>query len=139
MLALILTLLCAAPANADLGSELVSAVAQHKSEIAAAKTLPTKLRRLRALKTYLDDAAERLPAATANRDERRQLIIAVETLRVYFSKIDEKRVRAGDCELLRDVILMTADPRNDPPRNVPGEAREALDVLELVCPTARSS
>ncbi len=134
MLTLILALLqlTCALAHQSGEADLLAKVQHTKAAILTSRTQQAKLDRLAELKHYLATDAERL--SERNPAAQRRLRFTVEGLRLYLDYLDPDELAAARCARVRSQLLFSADPRGIGPESLPGEAREALEILSLICP-----
>jgi hypothetical protein len=119
----------------DAEDRLYARIQQGKNDIAAAPSLDRKFEALGALRKALDGTS-RSPG-TREPATRRRVIATSVAMSVYLEKLDETRIREDRCDEIRDEIYLNIDPRRVKPLYLPGEAREALQILDSICVKSR--
>jgi hypothetical protein len=116
----------------DAAEELVEKV--HEAELGASvgKTKEARVSALQAFEGYLDGALQKLPQKNPD-DDTRKLRASLWSFKSYVGKIDLQAFDPKDCAQYRAAIMLGFSPHDAAPKYVPGEARESLKLLSLLC------
>lgn len=107
----------------------------HKSRIAKAKNDEAKFAELEEMKSWLGRVKFQ-KSTIKDKNERFRLQMTRSGLLAYLGHIDRAAVKAGRCEDMRRSIIYSADPHTSTTsidNESLGEAREALQILDLLC------
>jgi hypothetical protein len=132
MLTLIL-LFSASTARATLAPEQI--VLEHlnacKAQLKASQDFGQQTRALEGFKSWLAGDARKLTAA--NPESTRKLRMTLAGLKIYLEPVLVSEAAQGHCTQIKEKILDSVDPRRRPPAYLPGEAQEALNLVDLLC------
>lgn len=132
MLALILPLMAAAAQTAPSPEQTVlDHLTACKTALKASRDPDKQTQALDRLKQWLAGDARKLSAAAPG--AQRKLRMTLAGLKIYLEPVQVSEAANGHCTRMKDRILDSVDPHQRPPSYLPGEAEEALTIVDLLC------
>lgn len=114
------------------GEELVEKTHEAELNLSTAKTQSVRVAALKAFTRYLEESLQKLPAGNPD-DDTRRLRASLWSFKSYTGKIDTHAFDPKSCSQYRAEIMLSFSPHDGAPAYVPGEARETLKLLSLLC------
>jgi len=103
-----------------------------KTNLAKRKKHTRQIKKIVQFKKYLKESLKQVETQSP---EQTLLFYRLTSLDIYFEQIPSSAFNLKRCPALRARVIFSFSPKNDSPSKdeIPQEAKEALDVLTLLC------
>jgi hypothetical protein len=112
--------------------ELIEKTHEAELGLSTSRTQEARAAALKAFAQYLEGTLQKLPDKNPD-EETRRLRASLWSFKSYVGKIVPGPFDAKNCGESRAAIMLSFSPHSDAPAYVPGEARESLKLLALLC------